>query len=135
MRFPIEMLIVVLALVPAHAKELYPGQFADVPAAVGEWFKSQAIPGTHSACCDSANGTMADEDFRGNKRWTKFTYVHFVNGAWVEAASDWMEVPNATIIRDGKPNPTGGAVVWYTIYTERQGEVLKIRCYKPANEY
>ncbi len=117
----------------ARARETYPGQFAQVDPAVSQWFRDQQVPGRHYSCCSMADGTKADEELRGDKIWTRFSYLRWANGAPFETLSEWMEVPDDVIIRDGKPNPMGGPVVWY--YTEGlQGEVVKIRCFKPADE-
>lgn len=131
------MLNVVLWLsTEAPARERYPGQYAQVDPATSQWFKDQQVPGRGYSCCSLADGTKAEEDIRQGKIFTRFTYTRhsYADNSDTEEHSDWIEVPDEAIIRDGKPNPMGGPVVWY--YTEGMtGEVVKIRCFKPADEY
>ena len=119
----------------AHGRERYPGQYALADPAISQWFDEQKVPGDGHSCCSLADGTRAEEEIRGEKIFTRFYYFHYVSqlGRAVEDASDWMEVPNEAIIRDGKPNPVGAPVVWYEIKGS-QSEIVKIRCYKRANE-
>jgi hypothetical protein len=130
--------LAVVLVSQAHGRELYPGQYAQVDPATKQWFKDQQVPGKGYSCCSAADGTKADEDIRDGNLWTRFTYTRYdysVPGTTTttEERSGWMEVPDQAIIRDGKPNPMGGPVVWY--YTEgSRGEIVKIRCFKPASE-
>ncbi len=130
-------LSLILLSAAAQARELYPGQYAQVDPTIKEWFNKQRAPNSRVPCCSDADGTRADEERHDNATWVRFTYVHFVHkydgdgeGVRTETRTEWMEVPEGTIIRGGE-NPTGNPVVWYR--TEgRDGEVVKIRCYKPA---
>lgn len=116
----------------APARERFPGQYAQVDPAIGKWFQDQRVPGRNYSCCSMADGTRADEKREDGKLFTQFTYTAYVDGVPVERRSEWMEVPDDTIIRGGE-NPMGAPVVWY--YTEGLGgEIVKIRCYKPATD-
>jgi hypothetical protein len=134
------LIIVAIALVLltvatlAYARELYPGQYAQVDPAISEWFKAQRSPGG-VPCCDDADGTQADEqrDPETGHLQTRFTYFYYdyahqvgETANRIQARTEWMDVPEDVIIRGGQ-NPTGNPVVWY--YVERGG-VPKIRCYK-----
>jgi hypothetical protein len=136
----IGLVLIVRAIAPltAHSRELYPGQYAQVDPVIREWFGKQHAPNSSTPCCSTSDGTRADEERRDGRIWTRFTYIRYLHGGGgdvdgipVEERSDWMEVPEDTIIRGGT-NPTGNPVVWY--YTEGLNEVVKIRCYKPAIE-
>ena len=89
------------------------GQFGDVAPQVREWFhnvrSAKGIP-----CCDIADGHRTDFDMRKDLYWV------LVNGNWVPVP------PDAVLKNTG--NPTGGAVVWYSIYG---GQVI-IRCFVPG---
>jgi hypothetical protein len=130
-------IIAVLFSTTVFARELYPGQYAQVDPAVKEWFGKQRAPNSKIPCCSDADGTQADEERHDNAIWVQFTYIRYVhaydgdvNGVPTKTRSAWMQVPEDAIIRGGE-NPTGNPVVWYR--TEgRDGEVVKIRCYKPA---
>lgn len=77
------------------------------------WFKGvKSHAGT--PCCDIADGHAADYDMRENKYWVP------ING-------EWMVVPPDAVVSD-EGNPTGDAVVWYTMYN---GTVY-IRCFVPG---
>jgi hypothetical protein len=89
------------------------GQYKDVPADIRAWFKSvkspQGIP-----CCDIADGHRTDYDMRENNYW-------------VPIEGKWMQVPPEAVLKD-LGNPTGDAVVWYSLY----GETVYIRCFVPG---
>jgi hypothetical protein len=53
-------------------------------------------------CCDIADGHPTDYDMREN------TY-------WVPINGEWMKVPQDAVVHD-EGNPTGEAVVWYTVF-------------------
>jgi hypothetical protein len=53
-------------------------------------------------CWDIADGHATDDDMRENKYWVP------ING-------EWMVVPPGAVASD-EGNPTGDAVVWYTMY-------------------
>lgn len=137
-----------------QSRELYPGQFAQVDPAIRQWFRDQRVPGKGYPCCSYADGTKAEEflgiapppaeygghngDAAESGHWTRFVYQgndYTVSPSIIfERKSDWIPVPDDAIIHDGKPNPMGGPVVWY--YTQgAQSEVVKIRCFKPADEF
>ena len=89
------------------------GQFGDVPPQVREWFhnvrSAKGIP-----CCDIADGHRTDFDMRKDLYWVP------VNG-------NWVPVPPDAVLKNAG-NPTGGAIVWYSIYG---GQVI-IRCFVPG---
>ena len=90
------------------------GQFGDVTPQIREWFhnvrSANGIP-----CCDVADGHRTDFDMR------KDLY-------WVPVDGNWIPVPPDAVLKDAG-NPTGGAVVWYSIYG---GQVI-IRCFVPGD--
>lgn len=104
-------LVTVLIGTPAVAHDN--GQFENVPPQVREWFhnvrSAKGIP-----CCDIADGHRTDFDMRKNLYWVP------VNG-------NWVPVPPDAVLKNAG-NPTGGAVVWYSIYG---GQVI-IRCFVPG---
>ena len=133
----------IISTTPAPAREHYLGQYAQVDPAIGDWFKGQQVPNKGYPCCSEADGTKAEEDIRDGHLWTRFFYTSY-DYTGVEEGEDakvtenldsgWMEVPDDAIIRDGKPNPMGGPVVWYR--TEgSQGDVVRIRCFKPSYDF
>jgi hypothetical protein len=133
------LLAIFLAVVKtALGRELYPGQFAQVPKEERDWFKSQKAPNSSVPCCDESDGIYAEEELRGDKYWTQFVWKRCIYQGRVvmpadligiecsEAPSGWMEVPDDVVIRN--PNRHGAPVVWWRI--DRQQ--LSIRCYVPG---
>jgi hypothetical protein len=89
------------------------GQFGNVPPEVRAWFKGVKSP-NGIPCCDIADGHRTDYDMRNNKYWVP------INGKW-------QIVPDEAVLKnDG--NPTGDAVVWYTIFNG----TAYIRCFVPG---
>jgi len=105
-------LVTVFISAPAVAHDN--GQFGDVPPQVREWFhnvrSANGIP-----CCDVADGHRTDFDIR------KDLY-------WVPVDGNWVPVPPDAVLKN-VGNPTGAAVVWYSIY---DGQVI-IRCFVPGD--
>ena len=114
------MIRTVLALLvlcaPALARELYPGQYRNVPADVRQWFRSQKSPKTGALCCYEADGTYAEEDIRNGVYWTRFELTR----------GEWIPVPSDVVIHD--PNRNGAPVVWWFYQDGR----VQIRCYAPG---
>jgi hypothetical protein len=101
---------------PALARELYPGQYGNVPADVRQWFRSQKSPKTGGLCCNEADGTYAEEDIRNGMYWTRFDLTR----------GEWIPVPSDVVIHD--PNRNGAPVVWWFYQDGR----VQIRCYAPG---
>jgi hypothetical protein len=89
------------------------GQFGNVPDNVRAWFKAMKSP-QGVPCCDIADGHRTDYDMREDKYWVP------INGKWVP-------VPPDAVLKDTS-NPTGDAVVWYTIFNG----TAYIRCFVPG---
>jgi len=89
------------------------GQFSNVPDNVRAWFKAMKSP-QGVPCCDIADGHRTDYDMREDKYWVP------INGKWVP-------VPPDAVLKDTS-NPTGDAVVWYTIFNG----TAYIRCFVPG---
>lgn len=118
--------IVVFFSLPAHPREHYSGQYAQVDPAIRQWFRDQKIPGTQSPCCSEADGVYAEEDIRDGHYWTRFVAKQYNDGApVVELLSGWMQVPDEAVIHN--PNRHGSPVVWWGW----NGNLI-IRCYSPG---
>ena len=116
-RNSIRTLLALLVLcAPALARELYPGQYSNVPAEVRQWFRSQKSPKTGGLCCNEADGTYAEEDLRNGVYWTRFEFTK----------GEWIPVPADVVIKD--PNRNGAPVAWWYL---KDGKV-EIRCYAPG---
>ena len=89
------------------------GQFGNVPPDVRAWFKGVKSP-SGLPCCDIADGHPTDYDMRENKYWVP------INGEWL------VVPPEAVVSHEG--NPTGQAVVWYTMFNG----TAYIRCFVPG---
>jgi hypothetical protein len=89
------------------------GEYGNVPPHVRAWFRNVKSP-TGIPCCDIADGHPTEYDMRENKYWVP------ING-------EWMPVPSEAVVSN-EGNPTGDAVVWYSIYN---GSVY-IRCFVPG---
>lgn len=107
----------------ARATTHYAGEWDNVDPAVRSWFRNLKSP--HGVpCCSIADGHKTLEEWRGqNEYWIP-------NPLAVQDASapGWIQVPPEAVVYDAK-NPTGEAVVWYTMQTP--GEVF-IRCFVPG---
>jgi hypothetical protein len=113
--------LVFLSLVSlASARELYPGQWASIDPATGEWFRSQRNPTTKVPCCSEADGSYVEEDIRDGHYWVRFD----------RTGGEWREVPDEIVIRD--PNRNGAPVVWFYYEVRVGSSVLKFRCYAPG---
>jgi hypothetical protein len=115
----------VLWISPALARELYPGQYAQVDPATREWFKSvktkQGIP-----CCDIADGHRTQSEKRVDGYW------------WVFIEKDWYRVPLEAVVMDAG-NPFDEPVVWYRDYDANWAQQggnprYHIRCFVPPSE-
>jgi hypothetical protein len=118
------------------ARELYPGQYAQMDPTVRQWFRSQRVPGgarKGGSCCSEADGVYAEEDIRADADGTSHYWVRF------EARSrvvDWMKVPDEVVIHD--PNRNGAPVVWwganeyYNDGVPPAGAHIIIFCYAPG---
>ncbi len=115
------LILTLLFLCSVQARELYPGQYANVPQEIREWFTAQLVPGGPGkgmSCCTTADGVDAEEDIRGDQYWTRFNTQM--------GRTDWMPVPHDAVLKE--PNKRGAAVVWYYF----ENAVAKIRCFAPG---
>lgn len=110
-------LLLLLYCAVAGARELFPGQYANVDQVTQEWFRSQKVPNTNFICCNEADGVFAEEEIRGGSYWTRFR----PHG---KPPTGWMKVPPDVIIQGPNRNPS--AVVWY--FFDNEG-IVYIRCY------
>lgn len=129
------VLIVLAWLLWSHeapARELYPGQYAQVAPEIREWFKAQRNPGSHVPCCSEADGVFAQEDTSGGHYRVRFTYAPWTYPPGgpphreEERDSGWMDVPDEAVIH--APNPNGAPVVWWAMENDK----VWIRCYAPG---
>ncbi len=104
----------------AHATTHYAGEWDNVDPAVRSWFRNLKSP--HGVpCCNIADGHRTEEDIRNNQYW--------VPDPSALGAIEWIPVPPEAVVYNSG-NPTGEAVVWYTMQTP--GEVF-IRCFVPGS--
>jgi hypothetical protein len=145
-----EFLWGLIALIPsafADGRELYPGQYAQVPPEIQEWFRTQKIPGTESfpaSCCSQADGVQGEQDVRNGQYWTRFViqYHDFDctqanDGACLDKGIkteqiDWVPVPANVVIHNSK-NPYLNPVIWW-LREEGMPNGVRIRCYAPGAE-
>jgi len=116
---------------PAPARTLYPGQWAQVDPEIRRWFNNQIVPAgpaKGASCCSEADGVYAEEDLRNGHYWTRFQWKKWDSDStqYAPADSEWMEVPDDTVIHD--PNRHGAPVVWWWVV----GNKLTIRCFAPG---
>ena len=111
MRLRIAIAAAVVVCTPALAHDN--GQFGNVSPEIRAWFKGVKSP-TGVPCCDIADGHRTEYDMRQNQYW-------------VPIDGKWLAVPRQAVVID-LGNPTGDAVVWYSIYN---GRVI-IRCFVPG---
>jgi hypothetical protein len=109
------LLWIILASVPAGARELYPGQYAQVAPEIRDWFRAQKSPRDGLFCCSEADGVTVEEDVRGGHFWVK-------GGPF----PDWFQVPDDVVIHG--PNKNGAPVVW----TGHANDKPWIRCFAPG---
>jgi hypothetical protein len=126
-------LLLALTPAPSHGRELYPGQYAQYPPEIREWFRSQKSPRTGISCCSEADGTYAEEEIRDGHYWTRFTWQFCFAKQCQDLDSGWMDVPDDVVIHD--PNRHGAPVVWWTRAsgTEAATAKVRIRCYVPGS--
>ena len=110
------LLALLVLCAPALARELYPGQYSNVPADVRQWFRAQKSPKTGGLCCNEADGTYAEEDIRNGVYWTRFELTK----------GEWIRVPPEVVITG--PNINGAPVAWWYF----QDGKVQIRCYAPG---
>lgn len=137
-------LTAVVSIASAHARELYPDQYAKVPPDIQEWFRSQKIPGTEGSCCSQADGVQGEQDVRNGKYWTRFTIEYHVfdctraneGGCLVTGTkterTGWVPVPDNVVIHNSK-NPYLNPVIWW-LREEGMPNDVRIRCYIPGPE-
>ena len=104
-----------ILLASASARELYPGQYSQVPPELRKWFNEQRSPLTGQTCCTEADGVAVQEDIRRGTYWTK-------GGPF----PDWVPVPHQVVLRG--PNKNGAPVLWW--FT--QDGQPQIKCYAPG---
>jgi hypothetical protein len=142
-----QLLLLSIALVSiafAHARELFPSQYAQVPPEIQEWFRTQKIPGTKSSCCSDSDGVHGEQDVRNGKYWTRFVIQYHAydcttanpggcldRGIKTEQI-DWMPVPDNAVIYNAK-NPYLNPIIWWH-REEAMANGVRIRCYVPAPE-
>lgn len=117
------LILLILLSSVAQARELYPGQYAQVDDATREWFRDQRNPTTKIPCCSEADGTYVEEDIRDGHYWVRFD----------KTGGEWREVPDDIVIHN--PNRNGAPVVWY-YYTTPLGSTersINFRCYSPGS--
>ena len=113
--------VTIAAVGSAHAK---PPPGADLTTPTAQWFKAQhSMDG--SWCCDIADGHLLDDE---DWRMKNSTYEVRINGEWITIPEKAKRDPN------GGPNPTGHAVVWYTIEGTSTGRPF-IFCFAPGTEF
>lgn len=95
------------------------------------WFNRQQVPAgpnKGTLCCNTADGTFAQEDIRNGHYWTRYHYRYYSGvGVAQEGDTDWVEVPDNTVIHE--PNRHGSPAVWYHFVG---GPTPVIRCYSPG---
>jgi len=144
MRKALSLFIAFVPIALAYGRELYPGQHAEVPPEIKEWFRSQKIPGTQATCCSDSDGVHGEQDVRDGKYWTRFVIEYRAfdctaaspggcldKGTKIEQV-DWVPVPEHVVIRNTK-NPYLNPIIWWL----REGGMphgVRIRCYVPAPE-
>jgi hypothetical protein len=131
-----------IPIVSAYGRELYPGQYVRVPPEIKEWFRNQKIPGTEATCCSESDGVYGEQDVRNGKYWTRFVIEYRAydctaanpggcldKGIKTEQI-DWIPVPEHVIIRNTK-NPYFNPIIWW-MREEGMPNGVRIRCYVPA---
>ena len=105
-------LLVLIPIAFAYGRELYPGQYAQVPPEIQEWFRTQKIPGTQATCCSESDGVHGEQDVRYGKYWARFVIEYHAYDCAASNPSgcldkgikmeqvDWVPVPEHVIIRN-----------------------------------
>jgi hypothetical protein len=105
---------------PSHSRELYPGQYAQVPDNIRSWFKGVRSP-NGVPCCDMADGHSTI--------WRHGQESDANSGYEVPINDQWTPVPRQAVVNNAG-NPTDSAIVWYV----RQGDnSYYIRCFVPGD--
>ena len=140
-----KLLLALIGIVPiafAYGRELYPGQHAQVPPEVQEWFRSQKIPGTQASCCSESDGVYGEQEVRNGKYWTRFVIEYHVydcsqlNGGGcldrgiTSERTGWVAVPDNAVIHNSK-NPYLIPIIWWH---RDESNGVRIKCYVPAAE-
>jgi len=100
-----------------EGRELYPGQYAQVPKEIQEWYKSVRSP-NGASCCDIADGHKTE--FR----------VDAEGVYWVPIEETWVPVPREAVVYTAG-NPEDSAIVWYVKNNGAVGNPWHIRCFVP----
>ena len=124
MRILLAALAAMVVFCSLSARELYPGQYANVDEQTRNWFRNQRVPNNPTMlCCNEADGIYAEEDIRHGHYWTRFKIGSY--------QVEWMQVPDEVVIR--APNRNGSAVVWFVPHWAN-GNLMSvdIRCFAPG---
>ena len=134
------LLIVAIVTTGAWARELYPGQYAQVPPKVQEWFRNQVVPGgprKGTSCCSISDGAYAEEDMRTGDDGQQHYWANWCAHKNYETDecidySGWQQIPDEVVIHD--PNKNGAPVVWFAVRWSSDGKILgfTIHCYSPG---
>lgn len=110
----------------ASARELTPGQYAQVPPEIRDWFQNQKSPKTGVPCCSEADGELVEEELRGGTYWIRsnLTLVPYA------ATEGWVEVPDDVVING--PNNYGQPVAWWQWGEDPEWDPPTIHCYAPG---
>jgi hypothetical protein len=112
----IAFVIALFAYSQAKARELYSGQYANVPPAIKKWYGEQRNKAGGS-CCEHADG----HDFYGYYKLNDDGSVEF------DADGQHRKLP-AYMVLDG-PNPTGHAVWWWIDWQTDIGTIHSDYCF------
>jgi hypothetical protein len=97
-----------------------PGIDPDSP--IARWFQSQHQLTSGMSCCGLGDGhTLDDDEWRASMSGS---YEVRIDGTWYPVPDEAKPDPA------GGPNPTGKAVVWYSMFGGRP----VIFCFKPGTE-
>ena len=109
------------AFLLAHTALADPPANIDLSSPTHAWFEQQhATDGAW--CCNVSDGHILDDS---DWRHGSSAYEVRINGDWLTIPLDAMRDPK------GGPNPTGHAIVWYTV--NEYG--IRIYCFAPGFEY
>ena len=115
-------LAVLIALFPVMALAAPPPE-TDLNSSLHWWFERQHS--IHGAwCCDLSDGHLLDDQ---DWRAVGAGYEVRIAGVWFPVAESAMRDPS------GGENPTGHAIVWYTI--PPRGGAPTIYCFAPGTLY
>lgn len=122
--------LTLLLATSALAREQWPGQWASVDPATGEWFRSQRNPKTNVPCCSEADGAEAQEDVVDGHYRVRFVATRDTSGAPRATDSGWMDVAPEAVLTG--PNRNGAPVAWWYWASESGVAVLRVRCFAPG---